>query len=374
MTNNSNNGNSAQHPFDDTMTERYLFGELSEAEQERFENAYFADDEFFEHFLAVKNDLLDLYARGELDAERRSRLEKTFHTTEPRRKRISESRDFIRAVTTVSARGYELTAAEVPAAPSFLETIRRLFTVPRLATAALVLIAAVGGVWLLSRSTENTEQASQEPPPANAEQANTNQIVILLPDNSNVNLTPKNDVKGPVSNLTPEPEFAANPVPESSPKIIIVPENVVPTPEPPKVAQNEPPQIDPPPVVSQPTPKPEIVAGNRTESVTLDGSSRSATRRNTAEIGSATQTVSVRLLFRGPAYPSYSVRVATIAGRTVWQARNLKTAMTEGAKSLAVSIPAGSLSGKDYIVTLEGRTPEGQTETVREYYFRVDRP
>jgi len=54
-----------QSEFEETC-ERYLLGELSEAEQERFEEAYFADDALFEQFQAVKDDLLDAYARDEL--------------------------------------------------------------------------------------------------------------------------------------------------------------------------------------------------------------------------------------------------------------------------------------------------------------------
>jgi hypothetical protein len=31
------------------------------------------------------------------------------------------------------------------------------------------------------------------------------------------------------------------------------------------------------------------------------------------------------------------------------------------------------LTGQDYIVTLNGQTATGQTETIGEYYFRVER-
>jgi hypothetical protein len=83
--------------------------------------------------------------------------------------------------------------------------------------------------------------------------------------------------------------------------------------------------------------------------------------------------VVVRLLFGGEAYASYSVRISTLGGQTVWRASNIKTGMNDGAKSLAVTVPAGSLTRKDYIVVLEGRTGEGSSETIREYYLHVDR-
>ena len=64
---NGNNG-SGTLGFDEEMCVSYLLGELSENDQERFEAAYFADDVFFDRYMAVKNELLDLYSRGELDA------------------------------------------------------------------------------------------------------------------------------------------------------------------------------------------------------------------------------------------------------------------------------------------------------------------
>src|SRR5687767_8742473 len=104
MTDSDKNGHRDRQHFDEVSGMRYLFGELSEAEQEEFEEAYFDDDAFFERFLAVKNDLLDLYARNELEPEIRTRMERSFLKTNPRRKQIAETKDFIRSVTAVSDR------------------------------------------------------------------------------------------------------------------------------------------------------------------------------------------------------------------------------------------------------------------------------
>jgi hypothetical protein len=80
------------------------------------------------------------------------------------------------------------------------------------------------------------------------------------------------------------------------------------------------------------------------------------------------------MLFGGEAYSSYSIRISTLGGGTVWRVSGLKTARNDRGKSLAVTIPAASLSRKDYIVTLEGRADDGKSETIREYYLHVDRP
>ena len=51
------------HDYEDTCA-RYLLGELSEPELAHFEESYFADDSLFERFRAVKDDLIDAYARA----------------------------------------------------------------------------------------------------------------------------------------------------------------------------------------------------------------------------------------------------------------------------------------------------------------------
>src|SRR5688500_14824829 len=108
MSGTNGNGRSGNLPFDEGMCERYIFGELHDDEQERFEAAYFANDAFFNRFCAVKDELLDLYSRNELDPDRRRRLEPHFLSTPARRGRIDDSRNFVRSITVLSDRSSPL--------------------------------------------------------------------------------------------------------------------------------------------------------------------------------------------------------------------------------------------------------------------------
>jgi outer membrane biosynthesis protein TonB len=374
MSGTNGNGTSGI-PFDERMCEQYLFGELSEPEQETFETAYFNDDAFFNRFLAVKDELIDLYHRDELEPDKRRRIEARFLSTEPRRQRLAESRDFIRSVTRIAERAAPVSApASVkPERESIITSLKRLFTLPALATAGLIVLAIV--LFMVSRpgvpdsgpqvaeqkgTTEhpaNSEVKAEDTTPESdagkaAEMATAPSVSPKRPEESEVAINPRPDVP-PAETQAPVPERSVDPTqPQTVPK---------PTPEA-QVAEVKKPE----------EPKPEIT-GDRTESVTLSSSSRSATRRNTASIGSATRSVVVRLLFGGEAYASYSVRISTLGGQTVWKASNIKIGMNDGAKSLAVTVPAGSLTRKDYIVVLEGRSGEGSSETIREYYLHVDR-
>ncbi len=54
---------------------QYWLGELSPEAEQRLEDRYFADDDLFEQLLAVKEELFDAYARGELSEAERERFE-----------------------------------------------------------------------------------------------------------------------------------------------------------------------------------------------------------------------------------------------------------------------------------------------------------
>ena len=374
MTGNKQNGDSDGPQFKEDVAERYLLGELAEAEQEEFETAYFTDDAFLERFLSVKNEMLDLYSRGELAPEVRSRIENHFLTTEPRRKRLVETQNFIRDLTALSGqetkaiRDTNSASLAEQISSSWFESVASFFTLPRLVASAGTVLAVFAAFWFINQSRVGIVEQALQPPATTSPENNGNQDHGLLPDNSNENKMPEYSGDRPRTDTTPSPELAVNaqspnPRPDSfdSKK----------TPETPGMAKSDPLSGDSNVIVPLPTPKQEVVAGNLTESVTLDGSTRSATKGNTANIGPATRNVSIRLRFSSEAYPSYSVRITSVGGAAIWQAANLKASMTEGPKTLNVTVPANLFTRKDYIVILNGRTTEGKTETIREYYFHV---
>lgn len=391
MSTTNENGTSGQPPFDEELCERYLFGELSEAEQERFETAYFSDDSFFNKFLAVKDEVLDLYSRNELDHDKRRRMEPHFLATRSRKKRLTDSRDFIDSITRIADRATRAAAAPAVAADpepgGFLDALRSIFAPPRFAVAVGLIVVLAFGLWVLVKRDAVENIADSLPPPAGS--TNPTSSSEMSPES----MAADGNAQGPLQHIddpgrqskpTGEREMAINANPAGSANNGVPIPGSSPAPPSNQMARSDPPETKPPDnanmavqvptpgIPKQPDPKPEI-AGVRTETVTLESASRSATRQNTAQIGSATQNVQIRMVFGGEAYSSYSVRVSGVGGRTIWRESNLKTGMNEGTKSLTVNVPAGSFTRKDYIVVLEGRSKDGTTETIREYYLRVDR-
>lgn len=118
---------------------RYLLGELSEAEQERFEDEYFADSQLFQRLQDARNDLMDGYVREELPAAQRARFEQYFLASLRRRERVDLAREFARHEARTAI------AEEPQKLPLFGWFTLRL----RLATALLLVVLGCGGIWWL---------------------------------------------------------------------------------------------------------------------------------------------------------------------------------------------------------------------------------
>jgi hypothetical protein len=328
-----------QLAFEDTC-ERYLLGELSEAEQAQLEEAYFADDALFERFLAVKDELLDAYARGELTEEKRARFAQHFRATEPRRQQIDEAQDLIRATTAAArqpaiANGEKTRTITRNVDASWRESVANMFRLRPLAwQSALIvmLLLALGGVWLIVRyrQRQQAELASSEKSKPQPLQATSPPVVAgdnapsPFPTDSTANREPP-----PGTNATPRP-----------------------TPGTPG------------------TPEPQFSAAQIASLTLLPLVTRDITDENTLILHPATRIVRLRLVFRKNNYRSYSASLTTLDDQQVWQNHALKA---DSSKSVTLQIAPALLQQHDYLLTLSARTAGDQLETVGEYYFHVVR-
>jgi len=348
-----------QSAFEETC-ERYLLGELSEAEREQFEEAYFTDDSLFERFLVVKDELLDAYARGELAEEKRVLFARHFLAAEPRRRQLGEAQEFIRAVTAVSTKAASSDGA-IADAPfsnttpesSWRESLANFFNIRpsawQFAFAALLLIT-LGGTLILVRFWQQPTREEQAviqttPSPTVFRSNSENQNAALPTDDAQAN-------KSPISMNAASKPASKNPAnnnqsPANS--------NAAPTPTP-KI----------------PARSPQISTAQIAFVTLLPVASRDIGEANTLRLKSDTRAARARLVFKSGDYRDYSATITTIEGVNVWQQKSLK-ANTGGAdKSVTLQFPPALLTGQDYIVTLKGQTAAGQTETIGEYYFRVE--
>jgi anti-sigma factor RsiW len=92
----------ADQQDDANLITAYLLGELSEQEQEQLEIRYFSDDELFNKLLAIEDELIDLYARGDITVAERVRLERHFLASPDRRKRVQLAKALLRQVSALA--------------------------------------------------------------------------------------------------------------------------------------------------------------------------------------------------------------------------------------------------------------------------------
>jgi anti-sigma factor RsiW len=317
----------------ENLCEQYLLGDLSESDCQQLEEAYFADDSLFERFLAVKDDLLDAYTRGDLTGQKLERFEQHFLSSEARQQRVEEARELIQAVSSASVNTAisETTVAEPPGKPTlalgqwFSKHLSLHPVVLRLGFAALLLVVFVGG-WIVvrqlqDRAARRSAEAAQAKPPGAAQETRS-----------------------------PEPSPSQNIVKESNSS-------------------------------PAPTPRPEIAAKPSTQpssvqvaSLTLlPFSSRDTGSANSLTLSQEVRLVRLNLVFSGASYDGFEASVRTVDGQQVFRRGGLKANSNASGKSVTLTVDSSLLRRQDYLVSLSGRSRNGKLETLGEYYFRIER-
>ena len=310
--------------------EHYLLGELSEQEQEQLEEAYFTDDVLFERFLAVKDDLIDAYARGDLDGEKRERFEHHFLASQPRQQRVEEARGFIRAVTAHSSKASTVsTAAVAPVSDirwrRFISETSMLRPWVWQGALAVLLLVALASVWLLAKRLQG-ERAEVVPPVGE----NRRDLAGNKPAVLNGSVSPTK----PTATSTPDHTSPTKPANKKS---------------------------------AQPVP---VVLASL---VLSPFSPRDATGSNSLVLRPDTTAVGLRLDFKGDGYRRYHVSLRTLDGEQVLYRNALKARSSGQGQSVTLTFDPLILRRQDYIITLSGLTADGKLEAIGDYYFRVER-
>lgn len=320
---------------------RYLLGDLAEEERVRVEEEYFADDAAYENLVAVRDELTDLYARGELKGRALARFERHFLSTEPRRQRAREAKELIGFTTRVAA-------AEAPAERARDVSWWRPFLVTRapalrFALAALVICVALGGAWLLFRRAVAVPEER-----AAVNQPRTPEAVPTAQPGGGTQSPPEGERRDGGGAATP------NPLPA--------------TPEPrpdrgPGKAVNRPPA---------PTPDAPSRAAAQVASILLTPVlTRDGGQPNTLRLRPETTTARLQLPFKGGDYRRYFVVLRTVEGEQVWRGAAVPTRVSGAGGTATVNVPARVFRRQDHTATLYGVTPDGASHEVSDYFLTV---
>ena len=83
---------------DDKTLIQYLLGELSPADRDGLEDRYFSDDALHDQLLAIEEELIDAYVRGQLSSQQRADFEQSFLDSPERREKLAFARALVHRV------------------------------------------------------------------------------------------------------------------------------------------------------------------------------------------------------------------------------------------------------------------------------------
>ena len=89
---------------DDKLLIQYLLGELPPEQRDLLEERYFSDDALHDQLIAIEDDLVDAYARGQLSATEKDDFERHFLNSPERRAKLEFAEAFVRFADTASAK------------------------------------------------------------------------------------------------------------------------------------------------------------------------------------------------------------------------------------------------------------------------------
>lgn len=306
----------------DKIMAQYLLGELSEEERERIERQYLADPDFFDELLAVEDDLLDEYARGELQGRRREQFERGLAA--PRqRERLRDAQILMK----------RLDVAQVPASPdreqqersSWFAFINRRQRVPALAFSALVLLAIAS--WLTLRTARLQEQVER----MQAEQSAAQQRERVLREKLDSEQKAKEDLlrqlqQGIESGGTNGHKDGVSTEKRNEPRVATF------------------------------TLVPSLMRGGEAGNFVLP--------RGVEIVQLEVQLVDVQ-------YRSYHAEVQTADGERVYQQSGLTAQRAQSGKVIRIKIPTRLLRGRDYVMKVSGLAARGNLEDAGLYSFRI---
>jgi hypothetical protein len=315
---------------------RYLLGRASAREQTRMEEVYFTDSGFLGHLLAVEDDLIDAYVRGELIGEERNWFETYFLAAPGRQEKLKMAQSLLESLDAVPV---------VEAAESKGTSWNRRFPgmlakpavpVDRLALAILLLILVGAAVWLsiANRSLNNQLRSARDRIARIEEQER--ELQSREASQSTPEGTPKVDGNG-TGGAGAQPNM----------------------PEKPAQGSSAPPRL------------PEAVASL----VLTPGISRGAGDYAQLNLPEGARVLELKLLLP-PAkgdYLEYRAELGMSGGRSVWTATVKRNRLQAAAESVTFRVPSNTLHLGDYHVTLRGISPQHTLQFIDDYAFGLVR-
>ena len=342
---------------------KYLLGSLAEAETERLDELSFTDDVFAEALKSVEKDLVDSFARGELEGEALEKFKSHYLASPLRREKAEFAKAFQifaeRSLTEANKENIALQKSTLKQTISnFFSSALNIFVRPYPALtwgliAAALAIICLGGWWLevtsLTKPTNDT-RAEQDSNGQSHDQDQQNQ------PNVSRQVNPNPDSEKEQAQLS-EDERAARRAAQELKKEQAQQEQQN---QQRLAKENRAPQQQSLPV------KPSIA------SFVLVLPMRDAASIQKFPIPAQTDLVNMRLPLESDDYAGYYIALTDQSGgKKLWRSGKLKTKGSGENKILNIRFPAKLLKSQIYSLTVSGVGSDGAVEIIGDYPFRA---
>jgi hypothetical protein len=320
----------------DEMKEKliqYLLGELPEEEQNLLEEQYLSDDDSHERLLMAEDELIEEYARGEMEDSRRERFERYFLSSPRRQKKLRFARTVM--LYTDEVRQPKRSATDKRLSASLWETLPALFQPQRFAWQislgfmAALLVAV--GIWSFIKIDRLQKQiceiqARQDSPPTPSDQNEKLERQITSERKRAQELTAqlererdlREQLEKDLTNRSTAPAailpflFSLSPI-----------------------------------------------------------SVRSGDEASTFQIPTGAARVQIELVVEEGDYKRFEASVKLVDGNEIWKQSRLPIKSRSGTKFIELTLPAKILTEGDYLIKLQGLNNDGSLEDAEDYSFTI---
>jgi len=309
-----------------TRIDRYLLGDLPEAEQLAIEQHYFADAEMFEQVWAAENELVDRYVRGQLLPREAALFEGNYLQSPTHRARVASAGYLMKAVERRAPQDPAVetdrrAAADRSLTAGWFAGLGRSLGLKGALAAALIFLAALSSWLAIDRLRLNEELGSVKSELAQR-QNGQGKIEQQLAEEKEREVR----LRAEIGHLRQEAlnRSSSSPLRDGS-RIVSL-------------------------VLS-----PVLLRGN-------------GSRLQEVEITPATNWVRLEVPSEANGFTLFQATVRTPEGKEVWRRRSIQPE----SGSVILEIPARSLPAGDYIVVLSDSS-SGDSEGIDRYPFRIIR-
>jgi anti-sigma factor RsiW len=315
----------------------YVLGELSEREQIELESEYFSEIKKFNLLRCVRDEVMDAYVDGKLSQKQRKQFELHLQNFPGHRRQLDFAEVLAKYISlreqADAATAVSVEKRTVSLWQSIAAFLRGANPILQFSFATLVVIAMLGGLWLMNeisrlRTQVNELQSEHTTPSEIATDPKLEQQVAEMRSRAD-QLTQELDSERS-KRMDLEKQLSEKQTRKAEPLLRSLAFFL----------------------------SPEALRGNEGQ--------------NSLVIPSDVPVVELQLNFKkDPGYKFYRAQISNANSEQIWHKDQLKVQKRGSSSIILLSLPSKILAEDDYVIELSATTPDSNYETLSTYTFRV---